>query len=145
MKKAILILPILVLAILTLSGCNDTETKLIDTFTWQMTTIQNGKDGSAVACAPELAEIHEGAKPLRLTCKAKNGNLTITDSTQTISYTGEYSLKQVESGETIYNISIEGNEGYGVTSMTTYHDGDQNPTFIICIEPYTINFESGDK
>ena len=60
MKKAILILPILVLAILTLSGCNDTETKLIDTFTWQMTTIQNGKDGSAVACAPELAEIHEG-------------------------------------------------------------------------------------
>lgn len=78
MKKAILILPILVLAILTLSGCNDTETKLIDTFTWQMTTIQNGKDGSAVACAPELAEIHEGAKPLRLTCKAKNGNLTIT-------------------------------------------------------------------
>ncbi len=135
MKKAVLILPILVLAILTLSGCNNTETKLIDTFTWQMTTIQNGKDGSAVACAPELAEIHEGAKPLRLTCKAKNGNLS----------TGEYLLKQVELRETIYNISIEGNEGYGVTSMTTYHDGGQNPTFIIRIDPYTINFEPGDK
>lgn len=142
MKKKFCALLAAGLGMLSLSSCSQAGNQFIDKYDWQMTSIQAGDDGSAIACAPELTDIHGEAEPVRMTCQAKNGSLTITDSTHGISYTGQYSLQQENAREAVYTVSFEGAEGHGVTAMTTYHDGSQSPSFILSVDSYAINFEA---
>ena len=60
------------------AGCGKANVPQIDAYAWTMTTIQGGENGSAVACAPELADSHENAAALELTCKAENGRFILT-------------------------------------------------------------------
>ena len=43
---------------------------------------------------------------------------------------------ELKKGETVV---VDGKEGMAVVAMTSYHDGSQEPTFIINLGDYTIN------
>ena len=140
MKIKIALLGIFLL--LCAAGCGKTNVPQIDAYAWTMTTIQGGEDGSAVACAPELADNHENAATLELTCKAENGGFTLTDQTNNKQYTGEYHLKQTDPQSVLYEITIGSQTGHAVTGMTTYLDGSQSPTCILSLDAYTLNFQA---
>ena len=73
-------------------------------------------------------------------CRAQNGKLTVTDQTNNKTYTGTYKFNGTDPQSSVYEVVIDGKEGMAVVAMTTYHDGSQNPTFIISLGDYTINF-----
>lgn len=140
MKK---ICAIFILLLICLTGCSNTEkVPKIDDYTWQMTSIQGGEDGSVIACSPEMASSYEGAKQITLICEAKNGKFTLTDSTNNKSYLGTYSITKTSAESIIYEILIDDKKGYATTGLTTYLNESQNPTFIIAIGDYALNFFS---
>lgn len=124
------------------AGCGKANVPQIDAYAWTMTTVQGGENGSAVACAPELADSHENAAALELTCKAENGRFILTDHTNNKQYTGEYRLKQTDPQSALYEITIGSQTGHAVTGMTTYLDGSQSPTCILSLDAYTLNFQA---
>lgn len=93
------------------AGCGKANVPQIDAYAWTMTTIQGGENGSAVACAPELADSHENAAALELTCKAENGRFILTDHTNNKQYTGEYRLKQTDPQSALYEIPSAARQG----------------------------------
>lgn len=139
MKTRILIL-CLVMACLT--GCFQSVKVPIDSYSWEMTTIQGNGDGGVVACAPELLQQNEGAQALVLRCQAQDGVLTLTDATNKQGYSGTYRVEQAAPEATTYQIAIGDAAGYAVTGMTTFLDGSQSPTFIINIGGYALNFHA---
>ena len=48
-------------------------------------------------------------------------------------------MTQKDPPSSIYEVVVDGKEGMAVVAMTTYHDGSQDPTFIINLGDYTIN------
>ena len=89
-----------------------------------------------------VADSHENAAALELTCKAENGRFILTDHTNNKQYTGEYRLKQTDPQSALYEITIGSQTGHAVTGMTTYLDGSQSPTCILSLDAYTLNFQA---
>lgn len=133
---------IMILALLFSAGCCKTEENVpkIEDYEWRMFSVQSMEDGQGLAYGECGGSTSETAKQIELTCAAKNGNLTITDKTNTKTYSGTYSLAEKSSQASIYEIVIEGMEGMAVVSMTTYQNGKEEPTFIISLEDYAVNF-----
>lgn len=138
MKKLV---GLLFLLILCLTGCSRTDVVDIAGYSWRMTSVQGGEDGAVVACPADKADSYEEAAVLELRCEAENGVLTLTDSTNAKTYTGNYRVTQTSPEATIYEVTIGDTQGYAVTGMTTYLDGSQDPTFILSIKGYAINFQ----
>ena len=87
-----------------------------------------------------LISAEDEAKQMELTCTANNGNLSIADKTNNKSYSGTYKHKETSTESVIYEVEIDGMEGMAVVSMTAYQNGEEEPTFIISLEEYSINF-----
>ena len=136
MRKISLLFAVL----LFLTGCNNSQVPKIDEYDWVMTSVQSiDADGQAIAFGERGSSTLPSAQQVDLTCKAENGNLTLTDQTNNKTYTGTYKLTQTDPKSNIYEVVVDGKEGMAVVAMTTYHDGSQAPTFIINLGDYTIN------
>lgn len=132
---------IFVTFILLLTGCNQADIPEIEDYTWEMSSVQSKEqNGQAVAYGERGSSTLDTAKYIDLICAAKDGSLTLTDTSNGKKYLGTYKLKESDPQATHYDVLLEGNEGFAVVSMTTYHDGSQVPTFIISLDDYTINF-----
>lgn len=137
MKRAGLLL---VLLLLLLVGCSS-KTPKIDEYTWVMTSVQSMETGGqAVAYGEGGSSTLEGAKQVELICKAQGGTLTLTDRTNDRTYTGTYQQSQRDSKSTIYEVEVDGTSGVAVAAMTTYQDGTKDPTLILNLGDYTVNF-----
>ena len=132
----------LVLVMLLLVGCESANVPKITDYEWIMTSVQSGERGEAVACGIGSSDLYGGAVEIELVCEAENGVLTISDLTNNKTYKGTYSLISDDPKSYSYEVEIEGKSGYAVSGMTTYHDGSQDPTFIINLIDYTVNFFS---
>lgn len=139
MKKLV---GLLLLVGICLTGCSRGDVVDIAGYSWRMTSVQGGEDGAVVACPADRAGSYEKAAVLELRCEAENGVLTLTDSTNAKTYTGKYQVTKTSPEATIYEVTIGDTEGYAVTGMTTYLDGSQDPTFILSIDGYSINFRA---
>lgn len=136
----------LCLIALLLTGCSG-ETKekdsapKVEDYTWQMASIQSMEaEGQFVAIGPDREEVAEEVPELQLICAAIDGALSLSDETNGESYTGTYKLVEAEQQTATYEVTVDGKEGMAVVSFTTYHDDSKEPTFIMSLGGYTINF-----
>lgn len=132
-------------ALIFLCGCgNDRNVPKIDEYTWSMTSVQSAEDnGKAIIVGDEADRISDEAV-MELTCTAENGILTVTDSSSDMTYTGSYAVRSESVESFIYDITLDGEEGYAVSAMTTYMDGTQTPTLILSFAEYTLNFQTNE-
>ena len=131
---------LLALSLLFLSGCSSEHVPTVEDYSWIMTSVQSmDADGQVIAFGERGSSTLASAKQVDLTCEAENGNLTLTDQTNDKTYGGTYKLTQKDPQSSIYEVVVDGKEGMAVVAMTTYHDGSQDPTFIINLGDYTIN------
>lgn len=133
---------IIILALMLLAGCGQKSDSIlkIEEYKWTMFSVQSKEDGMAIAYGERGSSTLDTAKQLELTCTAENGSLSIADKTNNKSYSGIYKHKETSTESVIYEVEIDGMEGMAVVSMTSYQNGEEEPTFIISLEEYSINF-----
>lgn len=144
MKKAILILPLLVLA-LVLSSCG-TEMLSIEDHEWKMSVVMRGGEGVTadtpgfIVCVGEEDEVYPEAKIVDLTLKADNGVITVEDFTNGKTYTGTYQVTAKTPKGTDYELVINGQTGYATVAPTKYYSGNEIPTLPINLGEYSLYF-----
>lgn len=125
--------------VLLLAGCAGGAPTMED-YTWRMTTVNSMEDGQALARG-------EGGTPdsvqeIVLLCSAQDGALTLTDETNGETCTGTYRLSERGRESTLYEISLDGEEGIAVVSVTKYQDDSEKPTMILSTSDVAITFFS---
>ena len=133
---------IIVFALMFLVGCGQKSDAIpkIEEYKWTMFSVQSKEDGMAIAYGERGSSTLDGAKQMEMTCTADNGSLSIADKTNNKIYSGTYKLTETSSQSNIYDVIVDGMEGMAVVSMTSYQNGEEEPTFIIRLEEYSINF-----
>lgn len=146
MKKAMLILPMLILA-LVLSSCGVQKLALED-FEWKMRTVMRNADAAGtdidtddfVYAVGEADELYPNARIIDLTLKADNGKITVTDATNGKEYYGTYKISAKTPKGTDYELVIDGISGYATVAPTEYYNGTSQPTLPINLGDYSLYF-----
>lgn len=137
MKKLLLLLPLLLL----LTGCAASSVPDPEAYAWRMTTVQSlDAGGSSVACAPDTPGALPNTPTLTLTCTMKDETLTLTDETAGQTHSGSYRTTDVSRDALRLAITVGNTEGFGTVAYTTYADGTRQPTLILVLGDYTLNF-----
>lgn len=144
MKKLIALFCTVIFAV-TLSACNADVVEIED-YEWKMRTVMSNDTEAAqyqdelVVAVGEADELHPDAEIVDMTLTAKDGEITITDSTNDKTYSGTYEVQQKTPKGTDYEIIIDGVTGYATVSPTEYYDDSEIPTLPINIDGYSLYF-----
>ena len=144
MKKLIALFCAVIFAV-TLSACNANVVKIED-YEWEMRTVMSNDTESAqyqdelVVAVGEADELYPDAEIVDMTLTAKDGEITITDTTNGKTYNGTYEVMQKTPKGTDYEIIIDGVTGYATVSPTEYYDETEIPTLPINIGGYSLYF-----
>lgn len=144
MKKLIALFCAVIFAV-TLSACNANVVKIED-YEWKMRTVMSNDTEAAqyqdelVVAVGEADELYPEAEIVDLTLTAKDGEITITDTTNGKTYNGTYEVIQKTPKGTDYEIIIDGVTGYATVAPTEYYDGTEIPTLPINIDGYSLYF-----
>jgi len=144
MKKILSVLFVLLIAF-ALSACN-ADVVAIEDYEWKMGTIMSNDMEAAqapdelIVAVGEADELYPDAEIVDLTLTAKDGELTITDTTNGKTYSGTYEVMQKTPKGTDYEISIDGVNGYATVAPAEYYDGSELPTLPINIDGYSLYF-----
>lgn len=129
--------------LLLMTGCSPDTVPQIEDHIWQMTSVQSMEaNGQAIAYGEGDTSTLDTAKQIALICTAEDGILTLSDETNHKTYTVTYNLKGMDPRSANYEVTVDGAEGLAVVAMTAYHDGSQEPTFIINLYDYAVNFSA---
>ena len=138
MKRTISIILIL---IVMLVGCTSSNDSKLESHVWSMTTVQSiDADGQAIAYGSSGSITLDTAIGVDLICSMANGEITLTDKTNSHTYNGTYSLKSSDAKSEIYEVKIGDTTGMAVYSVTTYSDDTEIDTLIISLGDYALNF-----
>lgn len=144
MKKLIALFCAVIFAV-TLSACNADVVKIED-YEWKMRTVMSNDTEAAqyqdelVVAVGEADELYPDAEIVDMTLTAKDGEITITDTTNGKTYNGTYEVMQKTPKGTDYEIIIDGVTGYATVAPTEYYDGSEIPTLPINIDGYSLYF-----
>lgn len=144
MKKIISIFLMLIFTF-ALSACNSDEFAIED-YEWKMRTVMRNdievaqNEDELVVAVGEADELYPDAEIVDLTLIAKDGEITITDTTNGKTYNGTYEVQKKTSKGMDYEIIIDGVTGYATVSPTEYYDGSEIPTLPINIDGYSMYF-----
>lgn len=144
MKKIIPIFLMLTLTF-TLSACNSNKIAIED-YEWKMRTVMRNDIEAAqnedefVIAVGETDELYPDAEIVDLTLTAKDGEITVTDTTNSKTYSGTYTVMQKTPDGTDYEMTIDGISGYATVAPTGYYDDPEIPTLPINIGDYSIYF-----
>ena len=143
--KKILSVFLMSFIVFALSACNADVVKIED-YEWEMRTVMSNDTESAqyqdelVVAVGEADELYPDAEIVDMTLTAKDGEITITDTTNGKTYTGTYEVMQKTPKGTDYEIIIDGVNGYATVSPKEYYDGTEIPTLPINIDGYSLYF-----
>ena len=118
----------------------------IEDYEWKMRTVASNDIEAAqtpdelIVAVGEADELYPDAEIVDLTLTAKDGEITITDTTNDRTYTGTYEVMQKTPKGTDYEIIIDGVNGYATVAPTEYYDGSEIPTLPININGYSLYF-----
>lgn len=132
----------------SLTSCKQTGRMTIENNEWVLSTIQSSEqNGDIIAYNPNdnTVIVPENAIIIELLCSAKDNILTLSDETNSKTYTGEYKELDDNFESTIYEIIINGEQGTAVAATTKYVDGSQIPALIITLGDYTLNFQPDNR
>ena len=144
MKKLIALFCTVIFAV-TLSACNADVVEIED-YEWKMRTVMSNDTEAAqyqdelVVAVGEADELYPDAEIVDMTLTAKDGEITITDTTNGKTYNGTYEVMQKTPKGTDYEIIIDGVTGYATVAPTEYYDGTELPTLPINIGGYSLYF-----
>ena len=144
MKK---IIPIFLMLIFTfaLSACNSVEFAIED-YEWKMRAVMRNdievaqNEDELVVAVGEADELYPNAEIVDITLTAKDGEITVTDATNSKTYSGTYTVRQKTPDGTDYEVTIDGVSGHATVAPTEYYDGSEIPTLPINIDGYSIYF-----
>lgn len=143
--KKILSVFLMSFIVFALSACNADVVKIED-YEWKMRTVMSNDTEAAqyqdelVVAVGEADELYPDAEIVDMTLTAKDGEITITDTTNGKTYTGTYEVMQKTPKGTDYEIIIDGVNGYATVAPTEYYDGTEIPTLPINIDGYSLYF-----
>lgn len=144
MKKILSVL-FVSLTVFALSACNADVVEIED-YEWKMRTVMSNDTEAAqyqdelVVAVGEADELYPDAEIVDMTLTAKDGEITITDSSNDKTYSGTYEVQQKTPKGTDYEIIIDGVTGYATVSPTEYYDDSEIPTLPINIDGYSLYF-----
>ena len=139
-KITLLSFLLLIIFVFVLSACGAGKVKIED-YEWKMRYVMHGEDNQLVVdAASEENDTHPEAKILDMTLIAKDGKITITDTTNNKTYEGTYTVSGKNPKGTDYKVTIDGKSGYATVAMTAYADGNEEPTLPINLAGYSIYF-----
>ena len=127
------------------SACN-ADVAAIGDYVWNMRTVASNDIEAAQAldefiiAVGEADERYPDAEIVDLTLTAKDGVITITDTTNGKTYIGTYEVLKKTPKGTDYEIFIDGASGYSTVAPTEYYDGSEIPTLTINIAGYSMYF-----
>ena len=128
-----------------LSACNSDEIAIED-YGWKMRTVMRNdievaqNEDELVVAVGEADELYPDAEIVDLTMIAKNGEVTVTDTTNNKTYNGTYKVSQETPDGTDYEVTIDGVSGNATVAPTGYYDDPEIPTLPINIGNYSIYF-----
>ena len=143
MKKIISICLFVVL-LFCFAACGDkiieeNKIPLADEYEWVMRYTQK-TGGKVVAYGSDKYSQYDNAKEIEMTATAKDGIIIISDITNDKSYEVDRTPESQN-----YKFNVYGVEGFGMTAMTKYYNGEtyyETPTMIIQLGEYTLTFEA---
>ena len=147
MKRVLSTVFLLLSLTLLFSSCA-TKNISIEDCEWQMRTVISGdietsqNEDSLVVAVGEPDELHPDAKIVNLTLIAKDGKITINDETNNKTYNGTYKVQQKTPKGNVYEVTINGQDGYATVAPTEYYDGSEIPTLPINLGEYGLYFTS---
>lgn len=143
MKKVFCLL--MMVCIVSLSVCGDSVAAIED-YEWKMRTIMSNdieaiqNEDELVVAVGEADELYPDTKIVDLKLVAKDGAITLTDATNSKTYTGTYKVQQKTPKGTDYEVTIDGIKGYATVAPTEYYDGSEVPTLPINLGEYSLYF-----
>ena len=143
--KKILSVFLMSFIVFTLSACSG-DIVAIEDYEWKMRTVAINDIEAAQApdeliiAVGEADELYPDAEIVDMTLTAKDGEITITDTTNGKTYSGTYEVMQKTPKGTDYEIIIDGVTGYATVSPTEYYDDSEIPTLPINIDGYSLYF-----
>lgn len=144
MKKIISIFLMLIFTF-ALSACNSDEFAIED-YEWKMRAVMRNdievaqNEDELVVAVGEADELYPDAEIVDLTLIAKDGEITVTDTTNNKTYNGTYTIMQKTPDGTDYEMTIDGVSGYATVAPTGYYDDPEIPTLPINIDGYSVYF-----
>ncbi len=143
--KKLLCLLITSTILFSLTACN-VDVLAIEDYEWKMRVVMNNdinisqNEDELVVAVGETDDIHPNAKIVDLILIAKDGLITVNDTTNNETYSGSYKVQQKTPKGTDYEITIDGITGYATVAPTEYYDGSEEPTLPISIGGYSLYF-----
>lgn len=145
MKKIFCVAVVLLLPVFILASCA-TQTLSIEDYGWKLRTVMSGdietvqNEDSLVVAVGEQDEVYPDAKIVDITMSAKNGLITLIDSTNNKTYSGTYTVQNKTPQGTVYEVVINGIKGYASAEPTKYYGGSEVPTLPIILGEYALYF-----
>ena len=128
-----------------LSACNSDEFAIED-YEWKMRAVMRNdievaqNEDELVVAVGKTDELYPDAEIVDLTLTAKDGEITVTDTTNNKTYNGTYKVSQETPDGTDYEVTIDGVSGNATVAPTGYYDDPEIPTLPINIGNYSIYF-----
>lgn len=144
MKKFVFVLMALAF-VLGLSACSG-DVVAIEDYEWKMRTVMSNdieaaqNEDELVVAVGEADELYPDTKIVDLKLVAKEGTITLTDATNSKTYTGTYKVQQKTPKGADYEVTIDGIKGYATVAPTEYYDGSEVPTLPINLGEYSLYF-----
>ena len=143
--KKILSVFLMLAFVFALSACSADVVKIED-YDWKMRTVMSNNiedaqnEDQLVVAVGETDKMYHDAKIVDLTLIAKDGKITVTDATNSKTYSGTYKVIQETPKGTDYEVTIDEVTGYATVSPTEYYDGSEVPTLPINLGDYSLCF-----
>lgn len=146
MKRVLSTVFLLLSLTLLFSSCA-TKNISIEDCEWQMRTVISGdietsQNEDSLVAVGEPDELYPDAKIVDLILIAKDGKITINDETNNKTYNGTYKVQQKTPKGNVYEVTINGQDGYATVAPTEYYDGSEIPTLPINLGEYGLYFTS---
>ena len=139
MKRVFPVITLFIAVAVLITGCSS-EAVSIEDHVWKLRTVIVNDSDASVPAVGEPDEVYPEAKVVDVTLTAKDGMITITDATNGKTYAGTYEAANKTPAGTDYNVTIDGIAGFAAVAMTTYSDGEKQPTLPINLGDYSVYF-----
>lgn len=144
MKRVLFVIPVLILTLL-LASCG-TETVSIEDYEWKLQAVMKNDveaaqdEDTLVIAVGETDEFYPDAKIVDVVLTAKDEKITVVDGTNDKTYSGTYKETEKTPDGIIYEIVIDGKEGFATVSSTEHYEGTDVPTLPINMGEYSVYF-----
>lgn len=144
LRRIVLVLALVMTMLLSACGVKGKPVVYIELYEWKLQSVMSNDtevaDEELVIAVGEQDELYPNAKVVDILLTAKNGEITLTDTTNNKTYTGTYKMTEETSKSVTYEIEIDGIAGNATIAITEHLGNILTPTLPINLGEYTVYF-----